>query len=301
MRSVWSFWSKPFLAERHSSWASEFHHWLAWGLSVDTARAHYPKTSLVTDDEGARLLVDDLGLPFASVSLALNRLKKYDPEWWALGKIEAYRHQREPFVHIDSDVFLWRPLPDRVSGSPLFAQNPEPIVLGASCYRPEELERAIGSRGWLPEEWHWYRSAVKTPRAECCGIFGGSGVEFIRYYAGLALKTVTAPRNRGLARLPERIGHMILIEQYLLAACIEYHLVHAGSSFAPPSIEYMFDSIETAYSPAEAAALGYTHLAAGAKRNPRIARDLARRVAQDMPHYYERCARLWPLGTRLDH
>ena len=52
------------------------------------ARRHYPTTCLVTDDEGARLLIDGLRLPFARVSTALNALRDEDPEWWALGKIE---------------------------------------------------------------------------------------------------------------------------------------------------------------------------------------------------------------------
>ena len=119
MRSVWSFWTKPFSVERRTSWASELHHWIAWGLSVETARRHYPHTCLVTDDEGARILIDELQLPFTSVTVCLNRLRDADPEWWALGKLEAYRRQREPFVHVDTDVFLWNALPAHVAAAPV--------------------------------------------------------------------------------------------------------------------------------------------------------------------------------------
>ena len=34
MKAVWSFWSKPFAAHRHGSWASEKHHLSAWVLST---------------------------------------------------------------------------------------------------------------------------------------------------------------------------------------------------------------------------------------------------------------------------
>ena len=91
MEAVWSFWTKPYLAERRLSWHRECHHWLAWGLSVHAARQHYPHTRLVTDDEGARILIDELQLPFESVSTALNTIAGENPNWWALGKIEAYR------------------------------------------------------------------------------------------------------------------------------------------------------------------------------------------------------------------
>jgi hypothetical protein len=110
MQAVWSFWTKPYFAERWLCWYSDWHHWLAWGLSLRAASQHYPNTLLVTDDEGARILVDELKLPFRRVSTALNTLERANPEWWSLGKIEAYRRQHEPFVHIDTDVFLWKPL-----------------------------------------------------------------------------------------------------------------------------------------------------------------------------------------------
>ena len=294
MNAVWSFWTKPYFAERRSTWHREWHHWLAWGLSVYAARQHYPQTRLVTDDAGARLLVDQLQLPFEHVSTSLNALKSHDPGWWALGKIAAYREQEEPFVHIDTDVFLWQPLPERLAQADLFAQNPEPIFPGASCYRPEELERALleGAEGWLPDEWKWYRNAAgKSSRAECCGIFGGRRIDFIQHYASTALKMLAHPQNEAGWRIfAGKINHMILIEQYLLTACIEYHQ-HVDSPFHGIDIRYLFLRIEDAWRRDRATEAGFTHLAAGAKSNARVCRDLERRVRRDLPEHYELCAR----------
>jgi hypothetical protein len=183
MRAVWSFWSKPFQAQRRHSWPSERHHLFAWVLYVETARRHYPDTWLVTNDGGASVLVDQLGLPFTHVSTTLNALAHHDPEWWALDKIYAYRMQEQPFVHIDSDVFLWKPLPERLERADVFAQNPEPLSWNTS-YDPERLEHAIQGTagGWLPDEWQWYRRA-RDRRAECCGIFGGNRIDFINRFA----------------------------------------------------------------------------------------------------------------------
>jgi hypothetical protein len=103
MRAVWSFWSKPFKTHHKQVWLTEQHHLFAWILSLETARRHYPDTALFTDDEGAYLLVDQLGLDFAHVSTELNALSKSDPQWWVLGKLWTYRSQIEPFVHIDND------------------------------------------------------------------------------------------------------------------------------------------------------------------------------------------------------
>jgi len=115
------------------------------------------------DDEGARILIDGLGLDFLHVSRELNILDKYDPAWPALGKLFAYKLQTAPFVHIDSDVFLWKPLPPEVTSAPVCAQNPEFFAIGYSdCYLLDEFEAVMKGDGtsWLPEEWKWYRHTL---------------------------------------------------------------------------------------------------------------------------------------------
>src|SRR5450432_369119 len=125
MRAVWSFWSKPFFASNGRVWREPIHHLLAWGLSHRLARQHYPETVLITDNAGKRLLVDQLGLELTHVSTELERLQSVDPGWWALGKLVAYGLQDQPFVHLDTDVFLWKPLPPRLVSAPVFSQCPE--------------------------------------------------------------------------------------------------------------------------------------------------------------------------------
>src|SRR5262249_2182460 len=193
MKAVWSFWTKPFEAHHHSVWPSAKHHLLAWALSVETARQHYPDTWLITDDAGARMLVDGIGLQFTRVSTELNALAQHNPDWWAIGKVYAYRMQTEPFVHIDSDVFLWKRLPERLERADVFAQNPEPLS-ASTHYRPERLEQALDHTpgGWLPDEWRWYRR-VSNSRGENCGIFGGNRVDFINRYASAALRLIDNP------------------------------------------------------------------------------------------------------------
>lgn len=292
MDAVWSFWTKPYFADRRLSWHREWHHWLAWGLSFYAARQHYPHTKLVTDEEGARILIDQLQLPFERVSTALDTIAQENPNWWALGKIEAYRRQKRPFIHIDTDVFLWKRLAAELENADLIAQNPERVELDGGYYCPTEFERSIGwpQHGWLPREWTWYRQSANPPRAECCGIFGGRNIDFINYFAETALRIVRAQANRrGWRALPGK--HMLLIEQYLLSAMIEYHSRHKGSPRPTAGIKYLFPTIEDAFIPERVSAAGFTHLAAGAKQNARVARDLERRVERDLPEHYDRCAK----------
>lgn len=295
MRAVWSFWTKPLRARRHYLWLRPEHYFCSWILSLQTARRHFPKTALFTDDEGARLLVDGLGLEFDEVSLGLNALSKHDPRFWALGKVWTYRAQTEPFVHLDNDVFLWNALPESLTSAPLLAQCPDYFVSGASYYRPEKLERelSMAQKIWLPAEWVWYRSTISKQRGESCGIFGGNRIDFIQHYATQSLRLVEHPDNqRGWAMMGVNADHNILFEQYLLSACIVYHQQHSGSRYRDVRIKYLFNSLDHAFDDSRAAKAGYTHLISTTKRNPEIAQRLEARVKRDYPDYFESCLQL---------
>jgi hypothetical protein len=254
----------------------------SWILSVENARKHFTELSLYTDDEGAALLVDDLLLPFTEVSTCLNDLRDQDPDWWMLGKLHAYRKQQSPFVHCDSDVYLWKPLPDRMRTAAVFAQNPEETDV--PWYDADYCEQMIRRRGdgWIPAEWSGYRMRESLRQAACCGILGGTDVDFLRQYASLVIRILQSPRNRfAFNAMQDKKLYNPFFEQYLLCAC-------ATARGVP--IEYLFDSINDAMD--HAAEIGYTHLISDAKSNPTIAERLEARVARDFPESYERCNRL---------
>jgi hypothetical protein len=294
MRAVWSFWTKPWRNRRGWSWPSEKHHLLAWVLSVESASRHYPDTQLVTDKAGARLLVDELGLRVQHVTTALESLTDHDPSLWMMGKLRAYRLQDVPFVHIDTDVFLWQRLPEKVERAAVFAQNPEHFTLGSSHYKPDRMQRLMttDSSGWIPPEWEWAISMGANQRGECCGIAGGTDLEFIHYYADSAMQVVDDPRNRtGWAGVPDKGEFNTLIEQYHLAACVDYHRGRPDSPFRSVEIRYLFDSFTDAFDANVAAKAGFTHLLASAKSSAAVAERMEKRVARDFPDQYERCLR----------
>lgn len=293
MKSIWFFWTKPFKTHRSGVWSSEKHHLLAWVLSLETARKHYPDTCLFTDDEGARTLIDGIGLEFEQVSTALNTLDGYDPEWWALGKIYTYRAQTKPFIHIDNDVFLWKPLPRRIESAPVFAQNPEYFSEGYRHYKPQEFQAVVKSvkDGWLPEEFEWCQTGVSSPRGACCGICGGNDIHFIRSFANTAMKIIEHPSNQSAwVVLNEKTVHVLLVEQYLLAAYVDYHRNKQGSPHSNVDIQYLFNSANDAFNSNKAEEMGYTHLMS-AKRSKKVANLIEKRVSRDYPEQYERCIR----------
>lgn len=295
-RAVWSFWTKPYLAHHHNIWFSEKHHLLSWLLSVENARQFFPETVLITDDLGFNILVDGIGLKFDKVSTELNDLADSDPDWWVLGKLKAYQAQTQPFIHIDNDVFLWKPLPERVDTAPVIAQNSEYFTFGNHSidswwYRPDNFHQKIkeSEQGWVPQEWQWFVEHQGN-WGFCCGILGGNQVDFLRHYASLALKIAEHPYNQiALSDMGEKRRDSILVEQYFLAACIEYHKNQINTPYHGVNIECLFASQEEAFTPSKAEEVGYTHLIGDTKKNSILAQRLEKRVSQDFPHLYERC------------
>lgn len=289
MRAVWSFWSKPHIDGHALGWATERARLCAWILSVETARRHHPETALYTDDAGARLLVDALALPFDHVHLTLNALDGYASDWWAAGKILTYLQQETPFIHIDSDVFLWKRLPDHLLDAPLLAQNPEYFTPGRSWYYPQKFDLLTQLDGWVPEEVRWYRSTYETQRAFCCGIFGGHRLDFVHHYAKHALDLLLHPANRPLWAFLG--GDNILIEQYVLSACVAYHQDNRASPYHNVDVACLFPSDIEAFKVENYTQAGYTHLIGGAKRNPHLCQRLERRLQREYPTAYDRvCA-----------
>jgi len=280
MRAVWSFWSEPFRRGEGSGWLTPSHAYLSWVLSVECARRHYPDTMLVTDDAGAELLVGKLGLKFTQVSLELNRLKDRDPDWWAIGKLYAYRMQKTPFVHLDGDVFLWKRLPRVLEAAPVFAQSPEQFDPDNPdhYYPARAVEQSVA---WLPAEWHRYTAGPGIRRASCCGILGGTRTDRIRDYADLGIRIAEDSRNAaGWATWGNKGLCNVLIEQMLLDAV----LTDRGERVA-----HLFPHEADPYNPEKAAAAGYTHLISSAKRSPELMADLEARVRADFPGMAERC------------
>jgi hypothetical protein len=292
MRAVWSFWSRPFLECRGNAWSKPLHHLLAWGLSLSTARRHYPDTGLVTDLAGKKLLVDALGLQFSSVSTELERLNKADPDWWALGKLIAYSIQDAPFVHIDADVFLWKPLPEVVVNAPVLAQCPEHFGNRSDvCMR--DIGNAFADCGSpLPIEWEWAMSKEDPVlRQANCGIVGGCNVDFLRYYAQTAVDLVLRPPT---AQAWARIAHKsnTALEQFFLTACVDFHRHHPESPYRGVHFKYLFPSWEEASNPNSATRAGYTHLQFIAKANPAVGRRIEERVKREDPGFFRQCERI---------
>lgn len=288
MRAVWSLWSKPMRGAYGGGWPSLHHHLLSSVLSVQTCRRFFDGAHLVADSEAATLFAERLGLHFDSISLTLDALDSADPDLWALGKLHAYSVQTQPFLHIDADVYLWKPPRGEPHAADVFTAYPELREYGQSYCRCASLKAAVHRvSGWLPEELDSYVPSASMLEAENCAMIGGNRVDFIRYYADLAIRAVDHPANRyAWKRRGSMMQDMLIFEQHMLSAVFRFHAERPGSPFAGVRLVHMFASEGDCVR--DSAEAGFTHLLSRFKDDRGLLDRLSARVRRDYPDYCER-------------
>lgn len=183
-RAVYTFWTKP---EKRASyaWASPQMMLNSWIVSIECARKNFDTIVLRTDEAGAKMLVDGIGLGFDDVIISLEDLDS-DKYPWTICKLLSYADEAKigPAIHMDFDLFL-DSIPDKsILDAPLFCQNIEPEVVGTPHYIDDELTGMKDVPDWY---WRWHsngRSALN------CGILGWNDCEFVEFYAKAALKFI---------------------------------------------------------------------------------------------------------------
>jgi hypothetical protein len=271
MQVLYSFWTKPSISSTNEKftggWQTPTQHWCSWVLSTLTASQHYP-IHLITDQQGKHILVDTIGLPFNGLSTDLEDLKDLDPRLWAFGKLYAYQLQKEPFISVDADVYLW----DRL---PVYLENADLIC--------QDFEYFDGKRGviWLYEEAKKHTKNCQKPYfyrdiqyAANAGIFGGSRLEFFKILYEETWRFLKENKQILQSDFPMQILN-IYCEQYF-AACLSEQL---ACSFTPLRTD--FESWELLF-----ARQRYTHLIAHSKKD--LGHEVEAKVKKDYPEYYQR-------------
>jgi len=90
-------------------WAAPEYHLISWALSCLQLHKIYGNVSLYGNTPAVRLLIDTLQLPYSKAYLTHDELIPVHPDLWALSKIHTYSLQEQPFLHIDSDAFIFLP------------------------------------------------------------------------------------------------------------------------------------------------------------------------------------------------
>jgi hypothetical protein len=287
IKIVQSFWSCNHgnLLKFNAGWYAPEYNLMGWALSCLQLKKYYNNVVLYADSVAAKMLVDTLQLPYTEVISNLDKLNITHPQLWALPKICAYSQQDSPFLHVDGDVFIWKPFDDKLLKSGLIAQNVE----AATSYYENIMQELEASLSYFPAEIIEERKKRNLIYAYNAGIFGGSDIAFINSYTQKAKQFID---NNISCFSKINVGNFnIFFEQYLFYAMVKKHKKSVGVLIDAiiGDNEYIGfgDFMEVPHNKQ------YLHLLGVYKRNKMVCEQMANRLRQDYPEYYYRIIALF--------
>jgi hypothetical protein len=290
MKIVQSLWVKPSLKKENinlsdrnkGGWLDKKYNYMSWALSCLQFKKFYDKVELVTDSLGYDLLINKLELPYTNVDVSLDHLNDYNPDLWALGKIYAYSIQKEPFIHADGDIFVYKKFDDSFENSALICQN---IEKGFDFYNGvfKSIEENFD---YIPD--YLIESKIKNNQiiAVNAGLLGGSHLDFFKEYTDESFRFV----DRNIANLDKiDVGMFnVIFEQFLFRAIAEKKKVDINCYLE--NVNHAFDGLADFTSLPDKGK--YIHTVGHYKGIQYIGDLLEHRLLTDHPDYYYRIMNL---------
>ena len=267
-------------------WAAPEYHLISWALSCLQLHKLYGNITLYANSPAAHLLIDTLQLPYTGVNLAHDKLTLIHPDLWALPKIYTYALQEQPFLHIDGDVFLFKPLNSDLLNGALIAQNVE--VATEDIYIPAQREMIQYCTFFPPCVKKDFESGI--PFQACnAGIMGGNNISFFRDYTDLAFEYIHQNAN-----------NLEYVNLNMFNVFFEQHLFYALAKERGIYVNVVFDEIikNNGYKnmgdfhdvPFNRS---YLHLLGHFKRDEYTCIQMAAKLKELYPDYYERIVALF--------
>lgn len=286
MNLVQSFWSKPLLTPdylmRHqfSHYVDRFTFYLSYALSTLLAKEHYNHISFVSDRNGLFIFNDLIGLPFSNISDTLDKINNYPSEFWALGKIIAYSEQKQPFIHIDFDLFIPDRFPERIE----LAQNVAYAFEGLDSFLRNTYSSKIETIKENSPKLYGYEEVFECINPLNAGIIGGHNLDVFEELKRMALDFIK--NNCHIVKISknEPFCLNVIFEQWFYGYILSKSNINA---------EILIDTAEWNCSTLNDLYVGkIVHLMGNAKGEPHTATHVHYLMRTRYPEYYERIERL---------
>lgn len=256
-RAVHSLWLKP-AGDGHVGFNSEASLVNSTTLSLFLAKKLFKTVGLVTDTKGKELLIDKYNLPYDDVDTSLDTISNIDKRHWAIGKIVACSLQKEPFLHLDSDVFLFKKLPKECLDADAFFQNKE--NLDSYPYYNYLLNRA--KNFYNSPLWDYDRKVAYN-----CGVIGLNNLSVTKKWLDDCLEYIKYYENDNVDS--EHDISSLIFEQYRIVELLEIK-------------KYDVKFLEEGYiNDDRAKELGYSHMISSAKRLEKVEKAIIKRVIKE--------------------
>jgi hypothetical protein len=214
---VQTLWTKPAFDDDNSGfqqrfnggWLSRKYNYMAWTLSCLQLRKFYDRVELVTDAKGKQLLIDILKLPYTDVRVELDCLNHYSNSLWTLPKIYTYKIQKEPFIHVDGDVFIWEKFSKDIESAQLCSQQ---LVID---HKPQyvAMEEIETHFKFIPDCIKKDKAENRILRISNAGLFGGNNLDFFKEFVKISFDFVD--KNLALLYKLKSGSFGMIFEEYL--------------------------------------------------------------------------------------
>jgi hypothetical protein len=281
MKIVQSFWSaKKNLINDSFGWLSPMHHIMGWTLSCLKLKEQYDDLHLYTDENGYKLLIEYMQLPYKSVQVCFDNLDIYNEHFWAISKIATYAAQNGPFIHVDGDVFIWKKFDPQLENARLVAQN---LETGTDYYKRmfNGIKRDLGfAPDCLLKELE--RDSIFSYNA---GILGGNDPRFFENYYATAIKLIQ--HYQPLYKQELVSGNFnILFEQILFHALAKDQKIDVTCYFKRQFTDKGYEKADMADFMLTPCRLKYLHLIGKYKRDAETCDLLARTLLREYPQFF---------------
>lgn len=264
------------------SWISPLYYLMSWSLSSLLLSRHSSRVYLYGDQNSGELLIDKLKLPYTDFIPCLEIFQNPFPEAWVLNKMYVYAQQKEPFVHVDSDAFLFHSLTQIQLNAPFLAQNLEenhPNYIKGK-------ETILSTCSDLPP--FLINDNIKKYSAINAGIVGGQNFSLFEELYSLAIEFL------------ENNPYLLYsLDNDCLNLCIEQLFLHQYVASKNITSQYLLDY--TVGYPYQYGLDKFTQLPCNCsyvhvmnyKKNSTICEQLAQRLYIESPELYERCIQVY--------
>jgi hypothetical protein len=261
-RAIYSLWTKP-MDDGYVGFNSEEALMECFALSLHFSKKWFKEVHLVTDKKGKEL-IDAYGLEFTNVSIELeDALADIDKKNWALGKIYACKVQDKPFIHIDNDVILFKPLPDTFLSRDAAFQNNELHTWHRFYGGMIDFDR---DNYKTPPVWYKFPTNEEGDSFNC-GVIAFNRIELVQEWWDEALKY--ANYIDGIGGYSEGTINIssLIFEQHFVSSLCNHYGVSVG--FLTDYYEHWEHNTHH-INDTLAERLGYTHLISQTKREKHV-------------------------------
>ena len=293
MKYIQSFWSKPIFEQGFNKslggWRDLKYFYMSWALSCLSIKKIYKEVELITDKKGYQILINNLGLPYTNVKVELDELNHYPAKLWAIGKLYAYNIQKEPFIHLDGDVYLWSEFEAELINSGIVAQQ-EDIDNG---HYSKALLEIRNNNFHLPHIIENDLKKFSEMKSINAGIIGGNDITFFHDFCEEAFKFIDSNMKKYNEEL-SGTSYAIMYEQFLLSCLarkekkeISYYFNFDLNQKKDFFVEDVSDFIN------KYGRNKYVHLLSENKKQPSSCYELQNQLRLEFPDYYKKIINLF--------